>query len=129
MKPGYIFVFGSNQAGLHGAGAAKHAARRHGAVRGQGYGPMGTCFGIPTKNHYIKTLPIGKVEEYITKFLIYAHAHPELEFQVTRVGCGLAEYDDEDIAPMFRGAPSNCHFDDKWKPYLGEDNVKYWGSY
>ena len=48
------------------------------------------------------------------KFLAYARAHPELTFEVTRVGCGLAGYTDADIAPLFKGAPSNCTLPDGW---------------
>ena len=36
-----IFVFGSNLAGRHGAGAAKIALEKHGAIYGQGVGLQG----------------------------------------------------------------------------------------
>ena len=60
-------------------------------------------------------------------FMQYAKDHPELKFQVTRIGCGLAGLKDSDIAPMFQDAPPNCRFDEAWKPYLKDK--EYWGTF
>ena len=103
-----IFVFGSNLAGRHGAGAALHAKKHHGAVYGQGFGLQGSSYGIPTKNRDVKTLPLIEIAGWVKVFLLFAARHPEHTFNVTPIGCGLAGYRPEDIAPMFAGAPLNC---------------------
>lgn len=116
-----IFVFGSNLAGRHGAGTAKFARQYHGAIYGQGVGRQGNSYAIPTKSHTIQTLPLSSIRPHIQDFIDYATVHPELTFQVTRIGCGLAGYTNADIAPMFYYAPTNCQFDTAWKPYLREE--------
>lgn len=110
-----IFVFGSNLAGRHGKGAALHAAQHYGAIYGQGHGFMGSCYAIPTKDQFIRTLPLHTIAIYVDHFLDFAKRHPDLAFKVTRIGCGLAGYTDPDIAPMFQGAPVNCHLPDGWR--------------
>ena len=114
-----IFVFGSNLAGIHGAGAALYAKFHHGAPyeknvtarwgkRGQyGVGMQGNSYAIPTKDEWIKTMPLLSILPYIVEFIGYAKSHPELDFNVARLGCGLAGYVDSDMAPMFSGAPDN----------------------
>lgn len=114
-----IFVFGSNLAGRHGAGAARTARLIYGAVYGVGQGRTGNAYAIPTKDHKIVTLPLEYINVYVQRFLKYARENPELQFKVTRVGCGLAGYTPQDIAPMFRGAPNNCVFlGEDWLPYV-----------
>lgn len=125
--PNPVFVFGSNAAGIHGAGAAKVAWKQHGARYGKGYGHYGDTFAIPTKDEYIETLPLPRIEQYVQGFLAYAKDHRKLTFKITRIGCGLAGYKDKDIAPLFVGAPLNCQFDEAWKPFLG-DTYTYWGT-
>lgn len=110
-----IFVFGSNLAGRHGAGAALFARQRYGAKLGQGIGPQGMSYAIPTKDAKLVTLPLGEIAIYVKDFLAYATRHPELTFNVTRVGCGLAGYKDADISPMFAGAPKNCVLPAEWR--------------
>ena len=107
-----IFVFGSNLAGIHGAGAALFARQNHGAVYGQGVGMQGESYGIPTKDENLQTLPLFRIKPYVDDFIVFAKAHPELTFQVTRIGCGLAGYTDTDICPMFVEAPTNCELPD-----------------
>ena len=114
-----IFVFGSNLAGRHGAGAALYARKHHGAVYGQGEGWQGNSYAIPTKTTPSQTMPLDVIRMYVEKFLAFASAHPEMDFQVTAIGCGLAGYTPKDIAPMFKGAPSNCHLPDEFKAVLG----------
>lgn len=119
-----VFVFGSNLAGRHGAGAALWAAQNRGAVYGVGEGRMGNSYALPTKDRTIRTLPLEYIERYsVGNFLAYACAHPELTFQLTPVGCGLAGYTPSEIAPMFKGAPSNvilpAEFDAALKPEGG----------
>jgi len=114
MSTARVFVFGSNLAGIHGAGAAKDALKKHGAEWGKGVGHHGNSYAIPTKDRLLGVIPLHLVRPHIQRFLEYAKAHPEIEFDVTRIGCGLAGYKDADIAPMFEGAPANCHLPKAW---------------
>jgi hypothetical protein len=124
-----IFVFGSNLAGRHGAGAALTALRYHGAKEGRGIGLYGTSYAIPTKDFALKVLPLPVIEGHIGDFKAYAAAHQQWGFQITRVGCGLAGFTDEQIAPLFLGAQeTNCFFDLKWRPFLG-NRYEYWGTF
>lgn len=109
-----IFVFGSNLAGRHGKGAALYAKRHRGAIYGQGVGLQNNSYAIPTKNGKLETLPLPEIKKYVDSFIAFANSHPELEFQITRIGCGLAGYQDGDIAPMFKDIPSNCHVPYEW---------------
>lgn len=119
-----VFVFGSNEAGIHGKGAAKYAAECLGAGYGIGEGFTGGCYAIPTKNKQIRTLPLEVIQGYIDRFLSCALKEAQnnepTKFFVTRIGCGLAGYADEQIAPMFKGAPNNCVFPIEWQQYLEE---------
>ena len=110
-----IFVFGSNLAGRHGAGAAVEAHHVHGAVWGVGCGRSGNAYAIPTKDREIRTLPLGEIQGYVNDFIGYTNAHPDLAFKVTRIGCGLAGYTDDQIAPFFAGAPENCILPKGWR--------------
>ena len=119
LGSGKVFVFGSNRAGIHGKGAALYARKHLGALQGIGEGPMPvvhrpSCYALPTKDGFIKTLPLSAIEEHVKTFLRYAGCHDYLEFFVTRVGCGLAGYKDEDIAPFFKDAPPNCELPEGW---------------
>lgn len=111
-----IFVFGSNLAGRHGAGAALDAKKYWGAIDGLGLGRQGQSYAIPTKNVVLATRPLKPNIYYdVQLFIDYAEDRPDLDFQVTRIGCGLAGYKDEDIAPMFKGAPPNVHLPLGWR--------------
>ena len=117
-----IFVFGSNLAGRHGKGAALCAYHEYGAEMGVGMGRTGNAYAIPTKNERIRTLSLRQINFYVGRFLDYARNNPGLQFYVTRIGCGLAGYTDEQIAPMFEGAPDNCHLPQQWK----EGQLSFW---
>jgi hypothetical protein len=124
-----IFVFGSNLSGIHGAGAARYAQQFKGAIIGIAKGFQGNSYAIPTKDAQIRhTLPLMEIKVYVDEFKQKALEHSDKEFQVTRIGCGLAGLRDEDVAPLFVGSPPNCQFDELWKPWLGTD-YKYWGSF
>ena len=113
LKENQVFVFGSNEAGIHGAGAAKTALEKFGARMYQGIGHFGQSFAIPTKDKNIKTLPLTAIRSYVNIFINYAKSHPEL---LTRIGCGLAGYSDDDIAPLFKGKIlSNIIYPKEWK--------------
>lgn len=94
-----IFVFGSNLAGAHGGGAARIAYERFGAVWGQGVGLQGQSYAIPTMQGGVET-----IRPYVDEFIIFATAHPELKFLVTKIGCGIAGFSEEEIAPLFAKA-------------------------
>lgn len=123
-----IFVFGSNEGGHHGKGAARTALVHYGAKMRVGFGHQGTSFAIPTKDWQIRDLDLEAIRHYIWRFLAYARTRPESQFKITQLGCGLAGHHAADIAPMFKDAPMNCYFDEAWEPYLGA-NHKYWGTF
>ena len=112
-----VFVFGSNLAGRHGAGAALFAHQNHGAHYRQGEGLQGKSYAIPTKDYSIRTLPLDMIERHVEHFKAFAGLHPEMTFNVTKIGCGLAGYKEEQIAPMFKGAPTNCKLPEGWRDY------------
>jgi hypothetical protein len=118
-----ILVFGSNLAGRHGKGAALHAMKEHGAVYGVGEGLQGQSYGIPTKDYNIRTRPLSDIKQSVDTFIQFAKDFPELTFNVTPIGTGLAGYTHEQIAPMFVDAPSNCVFlCDEWVDII--DKIK-----
>lgn len=96
-----IFVFGSNLSGIHGGGAAR-IALQWGAQMGNGVGIQGSTYAIPTKSEGItRSLTVEEIAPYVDGFLVFAFNHPELNFLVTEVGCGLAGHTIESIAPLF----------------------------
>ncbi|MBR4917845.1 MAG: hypothetical protein IKZ52_01335 [Bacteroidales bacterium] len=99
LKPNEIFVFGSNLQGMHGGGAARIAYQKFGAIMGQGVGLQGQSYGIPTMQGGVET-----IRPYVDEFITFAKEHPELTFLVTRIGCGIAGFTDDEIAPLFTGA-------------------------
>lgn len=121
--PKRIFVFGSNTAGRHGKGSALHAKLMHGAVQGVGRGFTGNCYALPTRaasnviGSKITTLPLAEIAKNVDEFLLVARGYPELDFEVTKIGCGLAGYPEEEIAPLFKHATNNCHLPEGWREY------------
>lgn len=113
-----VFVFGSNLAGRHGKGAARAAVVSYGARYGNGLGPQGNSYAIPTKGHHLEVLPLSEINLYVRLFLSYADEHPEMTFRLTPIGCGLAGYKPSQIAPMFRTAPPNVLLPDEFKAVL-----------
>lgn len=101
LEEGQVFVFGSNEAGHHDGGAARAAMERFGAVYGQGRGLQGSSYAIPTMGR-----PLEGIRRDIQTFIEFADCHPELTFLVTRIGCGIAGFRDDDIAPLFARAYS-----------------------
>lgn len=126
-----VFVFGSNELGIHGGGAAKVARVTHGARMNQGFGPQGNTFAIPTcakpANSPGYEIALETLRFYIDCFIMWAKRHPEKTYQMTQIGCGLAGWKAEVVAPLFAAAPSNCEFDSAWAPYL--PGRTYWGTY
>ena len=99
LQPGEIFVFGSNLQGMHGGGAAYIAYKKFGAIMGQGVGLQGQSYGIPTMQGGVET-----IRPYVDELINFAQQHPEMTFLVTRIGCGIAGFTDEEIAPLFEKA-------------------------
>lgn len=99
-----IFVFGSNEAGIHGAGAARYAERKFGATPGLGFGFSAQTFAIPTKDWEVKVLPLDVIEFYVKRFITFTNGyyHNKWDFMVTKIGCGLAGFTPEQIAPFFK---------------------------
>jgi hypothetical protein len=96
LRPDEVFVFGSNLSGMHGGGAAKVALEAFGAIWGQGVGLQGQSYGIPTMQGGVDT-----IKPFVDEFISFARQHPELFFYVTRIGCGIAGFQDREIAPLF----------------------------
>lgn len=94
-----VFVFGSNLEGLHGGGAALLAYERFGAIWGQGTGLQGKSYGIPTMHGGVDV-----IAPYVDDFIAFAREHRELKFLVTEIGCGIAGFTVEEMAPLFKGA-------------------------
>lgn len=114
LPKGFIFVFGSNESGIHMSGAAKFAKEKCGAIYGQGYGFMVESFAIPTKDWDIRTLPLEKIEHYVEGFIRFTRrAHDNWKYYVTKIGCGLAGLTPEQIAPMFSSVRDQANI---WLP-------------
>ncbi len=126
-----IFVFGSNLAGRHGAGAALHARQYYGAIYGQAAGMQGQSYGIPTKDGRLRTLPLSEIHKHVDRFLKYAAMcdlkNKNLIFNVTAIGCGLAGYTPAIIAPMFKVALvlPNINLPVEFKQVLEKSLPKY----
>lgn len=114
-----VFVFGSNRQGRHGKGAALTARLHHGAVYGQARGRQGNSYAIVTKELRPNQPPVTLLDIRcgVIDFLTYAADHPYDTFQVTRIGCGLAGFTDDQIGPLFKGAPAHVHLPPAWEQY------------
>lgn len=115
----WVWVFGSNLAGIHGAGAALVAKKQFGAQYGKFKGMTGNAYAIPTKDQYLCTLPLEVVKSHIQDFKFYAKSNPDKRFWVTAVGCGLAGFHAHEIAPLFADCGDNCSLPDSWLKQLG----------
>jgi hypothetical protein len=141
-----VFCFGANEVGRSFSGAAKTAVEQYGAQLGISFGFTGQSFAIPTKDANLKPLYIKYIKNYVDEFLKQAKIkkfpdaldksvwYYNKMFMCTRIGCGLAGFTNQQIAPMFIKATSNIEFDEEWKYWLGDiasdgEPRKYWGSY
>ena len=103
LLPTQIFVFGSNALGYHTGGASGTARKKFGAVWGQPEGLQGQSYAIPVD--YGKSVrKDAEVKNAIKRFISFAAKHTELFFFVTRIGCGMGGYRDEEMAQFFREA-------------------------
>lgn len=94
-----VFVFGSNLLGNHAGGAARVARRNFGAIMGQGEGMQGQSYAIPTMFPNVEM-----IKPYVDRFIDLAREWDQTTFYVTRIGCGIAGFTDEQIAPLFTDA-------------------------
>lgn len=123
----WVWVFGSNLKGVHGAGAARVALDEYGAKMGQGVGFQGRSYAIPTKNKEIKTLALDVIRSYVDDFFDYVDvAGDGKRYWITSIGCGLAGFKEFQIAPMFQSnilereyISSDLSFPHEWQPFIG----------
>lgn len=113
-----VFVFGSNLAGTHAGGAAKTALLHFGAIKGVGRGWSGQSYAIPTMNEHLQQMPLSQIQHYIEDFKIYTKNHPKIKYFITSLGCGVAGYKVEEIAPMFKGISKNVIFPASFRPFV-----------
>ena len=113
LEENEIFVFGSNLKGMHGGGAARVALEKFGAVWGQGTGLQGNSYAIPTMHGGTDALA-----PYVDEFIAFAREHKEMRFYVTRIGCGIAGFTVQEMAPLFKAAL------DEENIYLPEDFIE-----
>jgi hypothetical protein len=120
-----IFVFGSNLAGRHGKGAAAVALRHYGAIYGQGEGLQGNAYALPTKDTRLKTISLHNLVYHIETFARCASKYKDYDFLVTKIGCGLAGYRVDDIAPLFEYVKlDNVYLPQEFIDYLGRPSHK-----
>ena len=126
LKPNEVFVFGSNLAGAHGGGAARVALEKFGAVWGQGVGLQGQSYAIPTMQGGVET-----IKPYVDEFIDFAEAHPEYTFLVTPIGCGIAGFTAEDIAPLFAHAidVENILLPEEFARIINDDHARFCRSF
>jgi len=122
-----VFVFGSNEAGIHGAGAARFAADELKASWGKGFGFTNWdnrfhTFAIPTKDWNVETLKLSEIIFYVHRFIEFTILHPKFKFYVTQIGCGYAGYTPEDIAPMFAVIPDNVVLNESFRNFLNKQH-------
>ena len=126
-----IFVFGSNEAGRHGKGAAYTAMIHHAALPGQGFGfsrnNTSSSFAIPTKDWRLETLPVDDIAFYVRRFIVFARIYADEQFQITALGTGLAGIPAQVMAELFKYAPANCLFDQAWQEFLPKK--QFWGTF
>lgn len=115
LKPYQIFVFGSNLAGRHGAGAAKQANQSFGAALGIGEGLTGRCYALPTLGYKLEPRSHADLAQSIRRFLKCAEQMVRHEFLLTKVGCGLAGYDENYMKEFFIDAPLNVIKPEDWQ--------------
>ena len=115
LKENEIFVFGSNLAGRHGAGAALQAHKDFGAVLGVGEGRTGRCYAFPTLDGNLRKLPMWRLVDAVNLLYYECVLCPENRFLLTKVGCGLAGYPESMMRSLFTNPPRNLILPEDWK--------------
>lgn len=114
LKSSEVFVFGSNRAGLHAGGAARLARERFGAQEGVGEGLTGQCYAFPTLTETFEKVSLASLQASRDRLFETARAHPDKKFLLTKVGCGIAGFSEDQIRPLFADAPANIVLPDDW---------------
>jgi len=120
-----IFVFGSNREGRHGKGAALTARNHHGAIYGQAEGIQGNSYAIITKELRKEFPPITleEVKRGVDSFLDFARIRQDCDFEVSPIGCGLAGFIPEQIAPLFVKKTPNVHLPPEFTKIINDDPI------
>ena len=119
LKENEIFVFGSNIQGNHAGGAARTAVEKFGAIMGQGVGLQGQSYAIPTMEG------LESLIKHVNEFIEFTKNNPQLTFYLTKVGCGIAGYEEHRIKPLFSDTPSNVIKPEGWNTsQKGTDNER-----
>lgn len=98
LEHNQVFVFGSNKEGQHWGGAAKLAYSKFGAEWNKGEGHYGQSYAIPTMGRK------SEIDVAVEIFISYARNKEYITFFVTEIGCGIAGFTTEEIAPLFADA-------------------------
>lgn len=114
----FIFVFGSNERGLHRAGAGIIATQSYGAELGAYVGITGRSYALPVKDRFIRELYVEEIKRYVDMFKEYTHSQPNLRFWITDLCNEGRHYKPYNIAPLFIGCNTNCSFPVGWKRIL-----------
>ena len=114
LQPNEIFVFGSNQRGAHAGGAARLAKEKFGAREGVGEGLTGQSYAFPTLTASFEKVSRAALEAGRDRFFATARQHPDKTFLLTKVGCGIAGFSEEEIRPLFQNAPANVVLPEDW---------------
>ena len=109
LRKNEIFVFGSNIEGHHMGGAAKVAHEKFGAIWGVGNGLMGKSYAIPTMYESVE-----EIKPFVEQFIQTANLLPARTFLLTKVGCGIAGFSEDEIKPLFDDAPANVIKPEGW---------------
>lgn len=131
LPENHILLFSSNTRGAHGAGLAKDAHSFFGAKYGQSFGFQGQCYAVPTRiyhtrkvnNSMFENMTLKAIGQHVKLFFEDAKKNPHLVFVITRIGCGLAGYTDEDIAPFFTNPLSNMVLPMEWINLIDHDQA------
>ena len=115
LKQNELFVFGSNLAGMHAGGAARFALTKFGAKPGVGEGLAGQSYAFPTLTADFTKVSIQALEKSRNRLFETARTHPDKTFLLTKVGCGIAGFTEEEIRPLFAGGPSNVVLPPDWR--------------
>jgi len=102
LKPNEIFVFGSNEGGKHFGGAARLAYSKFGAIMGQGRGLQGQSYAVPTLTTDFEMVSLNSLKSDISTLLDFAKGNKDKHFLITAIGCGIAGFTSEEIAPLFK---------------------------
>jgi len=120
LKDNQFFVFGSNLNGNHSGGAAKQAKEQFGAEEGIAEGLSGKTYAFPTLEREMTQRGIKALERSRDRLFATARALPEKEFLLTKVGCGIAGYEESEMKALFYGfscgnRPKNIILPEDWQ--------------